>query len=105
MATAKEPSLIYSGGTATVSVRERWTKKFAESLTEDEKKAFKLWLDFSEGKISESEFKAKIDMNVMPKMLGKMSAARINALEDEVESLRRRIDALEKELRKRGAAT
>jgi len=88
-----------------VSVRERWTKKFAESLTEDEKKAFKLWLDFSEGKISESGFKAKMDMNIMPRMLGKMSAARINALEDEVESLRRRVDILEKELRKRGAAT
>lgn len=83
-----------------MSVRERWTKKFAESLTEDEKKAFKLWLDFSEGKISESEFKAKMDMNVMPRMLGKMSAARINALEDEVESLRRRVDALEKKIRK-----
>jgi len=88
-----------------VSVRERWTKKFAESLTEDEKKAFKLWLDFSEGKISESEFKAKMDMNIMPRMLGKMSAARINALEDEVESLKRRVDILEKEVRKRGAAT
>jgi len=33
-----------------MSFRERWTKKFAESLTKDEKKAFKLWLDFSEGK-------------------------------------------------------
>jgi len=100
MATAKETSLIYFGGTATVSFRERWTKKFAESLTEDEKKAFRLWLDFSEGKISESEFKAKMDMNVMPRMLGKMSAARINALEDEVESLRKRVDALEKKVRK-----
>jgi hypothetical protein len=63
-----------------MSVKKRWTKKFAQSLTEDEKKAFKLWLDFSEGRISESEFKKKMDINVMPKMLGKMSAARINAL-------------------------
>jgi polyhydroxyalkanoate synthesis regulator phasin len=100
MATAKETSLTYSGGTATLSFRERWTRKFAESLTEDEKKAFRLWLDFSEGKISESEFKAKMDMKVMPRMLGKMSAARISALEDEVESLRRRVDALEKKIRK-----
>ena len=83
-----------------MSFRERWTKKFAELLTEDEKKAFKLWLDFSEGKITESEFKKKMDIKVMPRMLGKMSAARVNALEDEVESLRRRVDALEKKIRK-----
>jgi len=83
-----------------LSFRERWTRKFAEALTEDEKKAFGLWLDFSEGKISESEFKAEMDMKVMPRMLGKMSAARINALEDEVESLRRRVEALEKKIRK-----
>ena len=83
-----------------MSLRERWTKKFAESLTEDEKKAFTLWLDFSEGKVTESEFKKKMDMKVMPRMLGKMSAARVNALEDEVESLRRRVDALEKKMRK-----
>jgi polyhydroxyalkanoate synthesis regulator phasin len=100
MATAKKTSFIYFGGTTTMSVREKWIKKFAESLTEDEKKAFKLWLDFSEGKISESKFKAKMDMNVMPRMLGKMSSARINALEDEVENLRRRVDALEKKIRK-----
>jgi len=84
-----------------MSVREKWTKKFADSLTEDEKKAFRLWLDFSEGKISESEFKTKMDIKVMPRMLGKMSATRINALEDEVENLRKRVDALEKEMRKR----
>ena len=84
-----------------MSVRKRWTKKFAQSLTEDEKKAFKLWLDFSEGRISESEFKTKMDINVMPKMLGKMSAARINALEDEVENLRKRVDVLEKKMRKK----
>jgi len=83
-----------------MSFRERWTSKFAESLTEDERKAFKLWLDFSDGKISESEFKAKMDIKVMPRILGKMSAARINALEDEVENLRRRVDALEKKIRK-----
>ena len=79
-----------------MSVRKRWTEKFAQSLTEDERKAFKLWLDFSEGRLSESEFKTKMDINVMPKMLGKMSAARINALEDEVENLRKRVDVLEK---------
>ena len=84
-----------------MSIRKRWTKKFAQSLTEDEKKAFKLWLDFSEGRISESEFKKKMDINIMPKMLGKMSAARINALEDEVENLRKRVDALEKKMRKK----
>jgi chaperonin GroEL (HSP60 family) len=94
---------MYLGGTATMSVRKRWTKKFAQSLTEDEKKAFKLWLDFSEGRISESEFKKNMDMNVMPKMLGKMSAARINALEDELENLRKRVDVLEKKMRKKAA--
>jgi len=86
-----------------MSVRKRWTKKFAQSLTEDERKAFKLWLDFSEGRISESEFKTKMDINVMPKMLGKMSAARINALEDEVENLRKRVDLLEKKIGKKAA--
>ena len=86
-----------------MSVRKRWTKKFAQSLTEDERKAFKLWLDFSEGRLSESEFKTKMDINVMPKMLGKMSAARINALEDEVENLRKRVDVLEKKMRKKAA--
>ena len=83
-----------------MSFKERWTKKFAESLTKDEKEAFKLWLEFSEGKISEQEFKAKIDMKVMPRVLGKMSAARLNALEEEVENLRRRMDVLEKKIRK-----
>jgi len=37
----------------------------------------------------------------MPKMLGKMSAARINALEDEVERLRKRVASLEDRLRKK----
>ena len=86
-----------------MSLRKRWTKKFAQSLTEDEKKAFKLWLDFSEGRIPESEFKTKMDIDVMPKMLGKMSAARINALEDEVENLSKRVDALEKKMRKKAS--
>jgi polyhydroxyalkanoate synthesis regulator phasin len=83
-----------------MSLRKRWTKKFAQSLTEDEKKAFKLWLDFSEGKVPESEFKTKMDIKIMPRMLGKMSAARINALEDEIENLRKRVDTLEKKTRK-----
>jgi len=83
-----------------MSIRERWIKKFAKSLTEDERKAFELWLDFSQGKISESKFKAKMDVKVMPRMLGKMSAARMNALEDEVENLRKRVDILEKKMKK-----
>ena len=82
-----------------MSVRERWIKKFAKSLTEDERKAFELWLDFSQGKISESKFKAKMDVKVMSRMLGKMSAARMNALEDEVENLRKRVDILEKKMK------
>ncbi len=86
-----------------MSVKERWTKKFAQSLTEEERKAFKLWLEYSEGRISESEFQKKMDMNVMPKMFGKMSAARINALEDEVENLRKRVYALEKKVQKKKA--
>jgi len=86
-----------------MSVRKRWTEKFAQSLTEEERRAFKVWLDFSEGRISESEFKTKMDINVMPKMLGKMSAARINALEDEVENLRKRVDVLEKKMQKKSA--
>ena len=86
-----------------MSLRKRWTETFAQSLTEDERKAFKLWLDFSEGRLSESEFKTKMDIDVMPKMLGKMSAARINALEDEVENLRKRVDVLEKKMRKKAA--
>ncbi len=86
-----------------MNFRKRWTKKFAQSLTDDEKEAFKLWLDLSEGRISESEFKSKMDINIMPKMLGKMSAARINALEDEIENLRKRIDVLEKKTRKKTA--
>jgi polyhydroxyalkanoate synthesis regulator phasin len=83
-----------------VNLRERWTKEFAKMLTENERKAFNLWLDFSQGKISESEFQSEMDVRVMPKMLGKMSAARMNALEGEVEKLRKRVTSLEKKLRK-----
>ena len=83
-----------------MSFRERWTKEFAKMLNEDERIAFNLWLDFSQGKISESEFQSKMDVRIMPRMLGKMSAARMNALEDEVESLRKRVANLEKKTRK-----
>jgi polyhydroxyalkanoate synthesis regulator phasin len=75
--------------------RERWTKEFTRLLTDEEKKSFSLWLEFSQGKISESEFQSKMDIKTMPKMLGKMSAARMNALEDEVERLRKRVASLE----------
>jgi len=37
----------------------------------------------------------------MPKLLGKMSAARMNALEDEVERLRKRVASLEDRLNKK----
>ena len=84
-----------------MSFRERWTNEFAKLLTENERKAFTLWLDFSKGKISESEFQSKMDLKIMPKMLGKMSAARMNALEDEVEKLRKRVASLEDRLRKK----
>jgi polyhydroxyalkanoate synthesis regulator phasin len=84
-----------------MSFRERWTKEFAKMLTENERKAFTLWLDFSQGKISESEFQSKMDLKIMPKLLGKMSAARMNALEDEVERLRKRVASLEDRVRKK----
>ena len=84
-----------------MSFRERWTNEFAKILTENERKAFTLWLDFSKGKISESEFQSKMDLKIMPKILGKMSAARMNALEDEVEKLRKRVASLEDRLRKK----
>jgi len=83
-----------------MSFRERWTKEFTKTLTEDEKKAFSLWLKFSQGKISESEFQSKMDIKIMPKLLGKMSAARMNTLEDEVERLRRRVASLEGRVQK-----
>jgi len=84
-----------------MSFRERWIKEFTKSLTEDERKAFSLWLDFSQGKISESEFQSKMDIKIMPKLLGKMSAARMNALEDEVERLRKRVASLEGRVHKK----
>ena len=81
--------------------RERWTKEFAKMLTEEERKAFNLWLEFSQGKISESEFQSKMNLKIMPKLLGKMSAARMNALEDEVERLRKRVASLEDRVHKK----
>jgi len=81
--------------------RERWTKEFTKMLTEDERKAFSLWLDFSQGKISESDFQSKMDLSIMPKMLGKMSSARMNTLEDEVDRLRKRVTSLEDRLSKK----
>ena len=84
-----------------MSFRERWTKEFTKMLIENERKAFNLWVEFSQGKISESEFQSKMDMKIMPKMLGKMSAARMNALEDEVERLRKRVASLEDRVRKK----
>ena len=81
--------------------RERWTKEFKKMLTEDERKAFSLWLEFSQGKISESDFQSKMDLSIMPKMLGKMSSARMNALEDEVDRLRKRVASLEDRLSKK----
>ena len=84
-----------------MSFRERWTKEFTKMLTEDERNAFSLWLEFSQGKISEPEFQSKMDMKIMPKMLGKLSAARMNALEDEVERLRKRVASLEDRARKK----
>ena len=84
-----------------MSFRERWTKEFTKMLTEDERKAFSLWLEFSQGKISESDFQSKMDLSIMTKMLGKMSAARMNALEDEVDRLRKRVASLEDRLSKK----
>ena len=84
-----------------MSFRERWSKEFTKILTEEEKKAFGLWLEFSKGKISETEFQSKMNVSIMTKMLGKMSAARMNALEDEVERLRKRVASLENRLEKR----
>ena len=84
-----------------MSFRERWIKEFTKILTDEERLAFKLWLEFSQGKISEGEFQSKMDIKVMPKMIGKMSAARMNALEDEVERLRKRVASLEEKARKK----
>jgi polyhydroxyalkanoate synthesis regulator phasin len=84
-----------------MSFRERWIKEFTKIINENEKEAFNLWLKFSQGKIQESEFQSKMDIKIMPKMLGKMSAARMNALEDEVERLRKRVSSLEDKMKKR----
>ena len=84
-----------------MSFREKWTKEFTKMLTDDERMAFKLWIEFSQGRISEAEFQSEMDIKVMPKMIGKMSAARMNALEDEVEHLRKRVGNLENRLRKK----
>jgi polyhydroxyalkanoate synthesis regulator phasin len=84
-----------------VTFRERWIKQFNKTLTDDERNAFNLWMKFSQGKISESEFQSQMNIKIMPKLLGKMSAARMNALEDEVERLRKRVASLEDRLNKK----
>jgi len=84
-----------------MSFKERWTKEFTKMLTEEEKSAFKLWMEFSQGKISESAFQSKMDIKIMPKLMGKLSSARMNALEDEVERLRKRVASLEQKAQKK----
>jgi hypothetical protein len=79
-----------------MGVREKWERRFMKSLRGDEKRAFKLWLDFSRKKISETEFRARMDMDVMPRLLGKMNAVRLNTLEQEIDDLDERVRALEK---------
>ena len=81
--------------------RKRWKKELSKMLTDTEKEAFSLWQEFSNGKISETEFKSKMDLKIMPKLLGKLSAARMNALEDEVERLRKRVASLEDRVNKK----
>jgi hypothetical protein len=79
-----------------MGIREKWEKKFKKSLSENEKTAFQLWLDFSKKKISEKEFRAKMDMDVMPRVLGKMNALRLETLEQEIDNLDNRVRILEK---------
>jgi hypothetical protein len=79
-----------------MGVREKWEKKFLKSLSGDEKRAFQLWLDFSKKKISEDEFKARMNIDVMPRVLGKMNAVRQDTLEQEIDDLDKRVKALEK---------
>lgn len=79
-----------------MAVREKWEKRFMKSLSGDEKRAFQLWLDFSKKKISEDEFKARMNMDVMPRVLGKMSAVRLDTLEQEIDNLDKRVKGLEK---------
>ncbi len=84
-----------------MGVKEKWEKKFMKALSGDEKRAFQLWLDFSKKKISEDEFKARMDMGVMPRVLGKMSAVRLDTLEHEIDDLDKRVRALEEKTLKR----
>jgi len=79
-----------------MDIREKWEKRFMKSLSGNEKRAFQLWLDFSKKKISEEEFKAKMDMDVMPRVLGKMNAVRLDTLEQEINNLDERVRILEK---------
>ncbi len=83
-----------------MTFKERWIKHFNKTLTDEERISFNLWVGFSKGKISEAEFQSKMDVNIMPRLLGKMSASRINALEDEVDQLRKRVASLEEKARK-----
>ncbi|MFQ5758848.1 MAG: hypothetical protein ACE5IF_04150 [Candidatus Bathyarchaeia archaeon] len=79
-----------------MGIREKWEKGFMKSLSGDERRAFRLWLDFSRGRISEDEFKARMDMDVMPRVLGKMNAVRLDTLEREIDNLDKRVRVLEK---------
>jgi len=79
-----------------MGIREKWAERFIKSLNANEKTAFQLWLDFSKKKISEEEFKAKMDMDVMPRVLGKMNAFRLETLEQEIDNLDKRVRILEK---------
>jgi len=79
-----------------MDIREKWEKRFMKSLSGNEKRAFQLWLDFSKKKISEEEFKAKMDMDVIPRVLGKMNAVRLDTLEQEINNLDERVRILEK---------
>jgi hypothetical protein len=78
-----------------MGVKEEWQKRFMNSLKGDERKAFQLWLDFSKGKISEKEFKTGMNMDIMPRVLGKMNAVRLDTLEREIDDLNKRLRLLE----------
>ena len=84
-----------------MTFRDRWIKNFNKTLTDEERTAFNLWMEFSKGKISEDAFQSKMDVRIMPKLLGKMSAARMNAVEEEVDSLRKRVAHLEEKASKK----
>jgi len=79
-----------------MGIREKWEEKFIKSLNENEKRAFQLWLDLSKKKISEEKFKARMDMDVMPRVLGRMNAFRLETLEQEIDNLDKRVRILEK---------